>query len=353
MQAPKNGFFYVLDRATGELLSAEKFGKVTWAEKIDLTTGRPVEAPGVRYEKEQVVMWPSSFGAHNWHSMSFNPQTGLMYIPYQEVPGVYRNEGAAFKKIDGLNTGTGFSDTHEIPREAVSGALLAWDPVRQREAWRVPHSFYWNGGTLSTAGNLVFQGTADGQLHAYSADKGQRLWSFAAQTGIVAAPISFSLDGEQYVAVMAGWGGAAPLIGGDAALAPGVRNLSRLLVFKLGGQAGLPPLPQATTVAVQRTPQPVEASAADVDAGKLLYGSYCSMCHGVGAVSGGLIPDLRHTDQWRRDNFQQIVRDGILRPLGMPSFKNSLSAAEVEQIKAYVMRREYDDYLKAQQAAKP
>ena len=152
---------------------------------------------------------------------------------------------------------------------------------------------------------------------------------------------------------MAGWGGAAPLIGGDAALAPGVRNLSRLLVFKLGGQAGLPPLPQATTVAVQRTPQPVEASAADVDAGKLLYGSYCSMCHGVGAVSGGLIPDLRHTDQWRRDNFQQIVRDGILRPLGMPSFKNSLSAAEVEQIKAYVMRREYDDYLKAQQAAKP
>ena len=156
------GFFYVLDRATGELLSAEKFGKVTWAEKIDLTTGRPVEAPGVRYEKEQVVMWPSSFGAHNWHSMSFNPQTGLMYIPYQEVPGVYRNEGAAFKKIDGLNTGTGFSDTHEIPREAVSGALLAWDPVRQREAWRVPHSFYWNGGTLSTAGNLVFQGTADG-----------------------------------------------------------------------------------------------------------------------------------------------------------------------------------------------
>nr|WP_100548749.1 MULTISPECIES: PQQ-dependent dehydrogenase, methanol/ethanol family [unclassified Pseudomonas] len=353
MQAPKNGFFYVLDRATGELLSAEKFGKVTWAEKVDLATGRPVEVPGSRYEQEQVVMWPSPFGAHSWHSMSFNPQTGLMYIPYQEIPGVYRNEGATFKKIDGFNTGTGFSDTHEIPRDAVSGALLAWDPVRQREAWRVPHSFYWNGGTLNTAGNLVFQGTADGQLHAYSADKGQRLWSFAAQTGIVAAPISFSLDGEQYVAVMAGWGGVAPLIGGDAALAPGVRNLSRLLVFKLGGQSSLPPLPQATTIAVQRTPQAVQASAADLDTGKLLYGNYCSMCHGVGAVSGGLIPDLRHTDQWRRDNFQQIVRDGILRPLGMPSFKNSLSVAEVEQIKAYVMSREYEDHLKAQQAARP
>ncbi|MGV8675568.1 PQQ-dependent dehydrogenase, methanol/ethanol family [Pseudomonas aeruginosa] len=356
MQAPKNGFFYVLDRATGELLSAEKFGKVTWAEKIDLATGKPVEVPGVRYEKEPIVMWPSPFGAHGWHSMSYNPQTGLVYIPYQEIPGVYRNEGKDFKVRKGFNTGAGFSDATEIPREAVSGALLAWDPVKQKEAWRVPYPHYWNGGTLSTAGNLVFQGTAAGNLVAYSADKGKQLWSFAAQTGVVAAPITYSFEGEQYVAVMAGWGGVAPLIGGDAALAPGLGNHSRLLVFKLGGKATLPPLPEKKSVASPRVPQPVKASAEVLAAGQQLYGSYCSVCHGVGAVSGGLIPDLRMSDDSRRSIFSMIVLDGVLRPLGMPSFKDSLTAEDVEKIKQYVMSREYADHLKTQQpatAAKP
>ncbi|WP_371229575.1 PQQ-dependent dehydrogenase, methanol/ethanol family [Pseudomonas sp. QE6] len=349
MQAPKNGFFYVLDRETGKLLSAEKFGKVTWAERIDLATGRPVEAPGVRYEKKPIVMWPSPFGAHNWHSMSYNPQTGLVYIPYQEVPGVYRNEGKDFLRRKGFNTGAGFSDTTEVPREAVSGALLAWDPVKQKEAWRVPYPHYWNGGTLSTAGNLVFQGTAAGNLMAYSADKGEKLWSFSAQTGIVAAPITYSYKREQYVAIMAGWGGVAPLIGGDAAKAPGVGNVSRLLVFKLDGKATLPPLPEKAVATTPRTPKPVVASAADLATGQQLYGSYCSVCHGVGAMSGGLVPDLRKTDDSRRSMFQQIVREGVLRPLGMPSFGDSLSAEDVEKIKLYVMSREYVDYTKEQQ----
>lgn len=349
MQAPKNGFFYVLDRRTGELLSAEKFGKVTWAEKVDLKTGRPVEAPGVRYENKPIVMWPSPFGAHGWHSMSFNPQTGLMYIPYQEIPGVYRNEGKDFVRKKGFNTGAGFSDATEIPREAVSGALVAWDPVKQKEAWRVPYPNYWNGGTLSTGGNLVFQGTAQGKFVAYSADKGKQLWSFDAQTGIVAAPISYTFEGEQYVAVMAGWGGVAPLIGGDAAKAPGVNNVSRLLVFKLGGKASLPPLPEKAVVTSTRVPKPVEVSAAVLKEGQELYGNYCSVCHGVGAVSGGLIPDLRHTDDGRRAMFPMIVIDGALRPLGMPSFKGSLDKDEVEKIKQYVMSREYADYAKAQQ----
>lgn len=350
MQAPKNGFFYVLDRETGKLLSAEKFGKVTWAERVDLATGRPVEAPGVRYEKEPIVMWPSPFGAHSWHSMSYNPQTGLVYIPYQEIPGVYRNEGKDFVRRKGFNTGAGFSDATEIPREAVSGALLAWDPVKQKEAWRVPYPHYWNGGTLSTAGNLVFQGTAAGNLVAYSADKGKELWSFAAQTGIVAAPMTYSYKGEQYVAIMAGWGGVAPLIGGDAAKAPGVGNVSRLLVFKLDGKASLPPLPEKQVAALNRIPQPVHASDADLKAGQQLYGSYCSVCHGVGAMSGGLVPDLRKSDDSRRSLFQQIVREGVLRPLGMPSFGDTLSVDDVEKIKAYVMSREYADYTKEQQS---
>ncbi|MCU1730953.1 MULTISPECIES: PQQ-dependent dehydrogenase, methanol/ethanol family [unclassified Pseudomonas] len=351
MQAPKNGFFYILDRKTGELLSAEKFGKVTWAEKVDLKTGRPVEAPGVRYEDKPIVMWPSPFGAHNWHSMSYNPDTGLVYIPYQEIPGVYRNESKEFVRRKAFNTGAGFSDGEEVPREVVSGALLAWDPVKQKEAWRVPYPHYWNGGTLTTAGNLVFQGTAAGNLIAYSADKGQQLWSFDAQTGLVAAPITYSFQGEQYVAIMAGWGGVAPLIGGDAAKAPGVGNISRLLVFKLGGKASLPALPEKPAVAAARVPEAVHASAADLSTGKQLYGAYCSVCHGVGAQSGGLIPDLRKTDESRRAMFQQIVREGVLRPLGMPAFGDSLSADDVEKIKAYVMNREYLDYQKQQTAA--
>ncbi|MER2099674.1 MAG: PQQ-dependent dehydrogenase, methanol/ethanol family, partial [Pseudomonas qingdaonensis] len=336
MQAPKNGFFYVLDRTNGKLISAEKFGKVTWAEKVDLATGRPVEAPGVRYEKEPIVMWPSPFGAHNWHSMSFNPGTGLVYIPYQEVPGVYRNEGKDFVTRKAFNTAAGFADATDVPAAVVSGALLAWDPVKQKAAWKVPYPTHWNGGTLSTAGNLVFQGTAAGQMHAYSADKGEALWQFEAQSGIVAAPMTFELAGRQYVAIMAGWGGVATLTGGESMNLPGMKNRSRLLVFALDGKAQLPP-PAPAPAKVERVPQPVTAAPEQVQAGKQLYGQFCSVCHGMGTISGGLIPDLRQSSDATREHFQQIVLQDALKPLGMPSFDDSLKPEEVEQIKLYVM----------------
>ncbi|MGE8439858.1 MAG: PQQ-dependent dehydrogenase, methanol/ethanol family [Pseudomonas palmensis] len=350
MQAPKNGFFYVLDRTNGKLISAEKFGKVTWAEKVDLATGRPVEAPGVRYEKEPIVMWPSPFGAHNWHSMSFNPGTGLVYIPYQEVPGVYRNEGKDFVTRKAFNTAAGFADATDVPAAVVSGALLAWDPVKQKAAWKVPYPTHWNGGTLSTAGNLVFQGTAAGQMHAYSADKGEALWQFEAQSGIVAAPMTFELAGRQYVAIMAGWGGVATLTGGESMNLPGMKNRSRLLVFALDGKAQLPPPPLAPAK-VERVPQPVTAAPEQVQAGKQLYGQFCSVCHGMGTISGGLIPDLRQSSDATREHFQQIVLQGALKPLGMPSFDDSLKPEEVEQIKLYVMSREYEDYMARHKAA--
>lgn len=349
MQAPKNGFFYVLDRETGKLLSAEKYGKVTWAERIDLATGRPVEAKGARYEKAPKLIWPSPFGAHSWHAMSYSPDTGLVYIPYQEVPGLYSNEEGSYIRRKGHNTGAGFAKATEFPREVVSGALLAWDPSKQKEAWRVPYANYWNGGTLSTGGNLVFQGTATGELVAYSADKGRKLWSFPAQTGIVAAPISYRYQGEQFIAVMAGWGGVGPMTGGDAALAPGVRNISRLLVFKLGGNDSLPPMPQISDTVPKRASHPSKASKEDLAEGQTLYGAYCSFCHGVGVVSGGIVPDLRKTDQGRREMFQQIVREGILLPLGMPSFGDTLSTKEVEQIKQYTLQREYEDSTNAKE----
>lgn len=346
MQAPKNGFFYVLDRETGKLLSAEKFGKVTWAERIDLATGRPVEVPGTRYTDKPVVQWPGGFGAHNWHPMSYNPITGLVYIPYHEVPGVFRNEGKEFLfKPRRFNAGTGFADATDFPRDSVSGALVAWDPVTQQARWRVPYAHYYNGGTLTTAGNLVFQGTADGRMVAYSADRGEKLWEFAAQTGIVAGPVTYEVRGEQYVAVMAGWGGAAAVVGGDAARAPGVRNVSRLLIFKLDGKASLPPLRQAGPGPLPK-PQPVNASAEKIEAGRKVYGETCLQCHGVGVVSGGLIPDLRRSSADTLNALNEIVLKGALAPLGMPGFGDALTEQDVDNLKAYILFRANEDYAK-------
>lgn len=351
MQAPKNGFFYMLDRATGKLISAEKFGKVTWAEKIDLATGRPVEAKGVRYEDKPVLMWPGPLGAHNWHPMSYNPMTGLVYIPYQEIPAGYRNEGKAFKmKKAGFNDGSGSSDLTEFPKEYASGALLAWDPVKQKEAWRVPYPYYWNGGTLSTAGNLVFQGTADGRMVAYAADSGVKLWEFGTQTGVVAGPMTYELDGEQYVAVMAGWGGVAPMFGGDASNVPGKRNISRLIVFKLGGNARLS-TPSPLPAAPDRIPAAVNAPAEVIASGKGLYHTNCAMCHGVGVVSGGLVPDLRHSADGVRGAFKDVVLNGALQIRGMPSFAGILSEPDVEAIKTYVLSKEREDFEKSKATA--
>ncbi len=345
MQAPKNGFFYVLDRASGELLSAEKFGKVTWAERVDMATGRPVETADARYQKETLVMWPSPLGAHNWHSMSFSPLTGLVYIPYQEIPGTYSNEAGSFVRKRAFNTAAGSSEITELPREYTSGALLAWDPVKQEAAWRVERPNHWNGGTLVTGGNLVFQGTSAGQLEAYSADKGQPLWKFDAQTGVIAAPMTYEHKGEQYVALMAGWGGSGALIGGDAAVATGVRNVSRMLVFKLGGDKQLPAL--AALAESGRTPEPVVAAAKDLAAGEKIYSQYCAVCHGVGVVGGGVIPDLRHSTDAVREAWDAIVLHGAYQTNGMAAFSDSLNSEEAKQIRLYTMQREYDTWLQS------
>jgi len=346
MQAPKNGFFYVLDRATGELLSAEKFGKVTWAERIDMATGRPVEAPNARYENEPALIWPSPFGAHNWHSMSYSPLTGLVYLPYQEIPATYANEGGNFVVRNAFNTGAGL-ENRSLPREYATGALIAWDPEKQTPAWRVERPNHWNGGTLVTAGNLVFQGTSAGQLEAYTADKGDLLWQFPTQTGVIAAPMTYQHNGQQYIALMAGWGGAAALFGGDAAVATGTRNISRMLVFKLDGKAQLSSPPQQQ--AIDRVPQPVVAAASDIEQGALNYGIYCTVCHGVGAVGGGTIPDLRYSSDAVRDAWEAIVLQGAFRGKGMASFADSLSSEQAQQIKLYIMQREYESWAEVQQ----
>ncbi len=345
MQAPKNGFFYVIDRVTGEFISAEKYTKSTWATHVDKETGRPVEVEGARYEKSATdLIYPGPLGGHNWHPMSYSPDTGLVYVPAQEIPWIYEADKDFVYHRDTWNTGTNIAAA-AAPESAkdrdqllalVRGHVSAWDPVKQQERWRIQHEGPWNGGILSTAGNVIFQGNAKGQFVAYSADEGKSLWSFPAQTGIVAAPITYRVDGEQYIAVMAGWGGSFALGGGDAADRNKVRNVSRLLTFKLGGEDELAPLvEQEITI----DPPPLTADAATVAQGKQLFFETCAVCHGDGAVGGGVTPDLRAQTPEKFGLWLGVVLGGMHKERGMVSFASTLSVEEVEAIKAYVISR--------------
>ena len=340
MQAPKNGFFYVLDRATGELLSAKNFSPVNWASHIDMKTGRPVLIEENLYGEEGKLIIPSPQGAHDWHSMSYSPLTGLVYIPEQEMWWLYsRDPNFKHKKWSwniGANPNASVPGAWEKMRD-VKGSLLAWNPVTQTKAWQVPLPDPWNGGVVSTAGNLVVQGEADGRFVIYSADKGEKLWAMDIQTGAVAAPITYMVDGEQYIAVNAGWGGALVQIGGTISAvhhAPG-----RVLAFKLGGTAKLPDLPPSP-----RVPQPpaMTASKETVARGQGLYGGNCANCHGFDAVSGGAMPDLRYMSPETHGLFNDIVLKGILVNSGMASFSDVLSEDDVKAIHAYLISRAHE-----------
>jgi quinohemoprotein ethanol dehydrogenase len=335
MQAPKNGFFYVLDRATGELISAEPYVNPTWAKEIDKKTGRPVEVPGVRYKDALTIVKPGAFGGHNWQPMSFNPQTGLVYIPAQDAFFAYSQDKSFKHRPGGWNTGTDFSILKAAPPFVPTGHLLAWDPVAQKERWRVAYKSIWNGGTLTTAGNLVFQGTADGRFVAYSADKGEKLWEVSVGTGIIAAPVTYELDGVQYVSVMAGWGGAFALVGGNAT--GNANGSGMLLTFALNAKQ---PLPEAIAMKLTAvTPIESNASPEKIDAGAGLFAQWCATCHGVAAAGGGATPDLRYSSSQTFDKYAEIILEGKRSSQGMPSFKQWLNADDVEAIRAFVLKR--------------
>jgi quinohemoprotein ethanol dehydrogenase len=338
MQAPKNGFFYVLDRVTGELLSAEPYVQTSWATGVDGSTGRPIEVPEARFKDAPMVVFPSPYGGHNWHPMAYSPLTGLVYIPALEMPNFYGN-APAFQYTPGLwNLAVDNALTESVPPEFVAGHLAAWDPVKQEEVWRVQYPLTWAGGVLATAGNLVFQGVPGGTFAAYRASDGAKLWEVPSGSGIIAPPVTYAQDGEQYVAVMAGWGGAFALVGGDAARAAGVRaSPGRLLVFKLGGAAELPapqPLPSLEVSVLES-----EASAEEVREGFVLFNSYCVVCHGFGAVGGGVLPDLRLSEESTYATWDQIVLEGSFSSRGMPSFANHVSSEQLGLIKSYVIDR--------------
>jgi len=353
MQAPKNGFFYVLDRATGELLSAEKYVEATWASHVDLESGRPVETENADHRTEAKITRPAPFGGHSWHPMAYSEATGLVYIPAMENQAEY-STAEVFEYLPGGHWNLAQANTLMLPpmgetlirgvtRRLMTGHLLAWDPSAQREAWRVPQSSMWNGGVLATAGGLVFQGSGDGHLYAYRADSGERLWQGWAGSGVVAPPVTFEIDDEQYVAVMAGWGGAAPLTFDMPDTARG--QPGRLLVFKLDGSATLPP-PEPPAELIE--PPPRTGSEETVKAGELLYAEHCGRCHGTALMSSAVVPDLRRLSPARHEVFRSIVLDGVLQGTGMAGFADVLDASDADAIQAYVLDAANDQWEEAQ-----
>ena len=355
MQAPKNGFFYVLDRATGELISANNYVPQNWTSGIDMKTGRPVEKPESRYDRTGTPFMgmPGAGGGHNWQPMAFSPPHGLVYIPAIEASFPYFPEsGWKHDPRRGFNVGVDLAagsmppvpEVRKGAREGTKGALIAWDPVQQRERWRVPHVNAWNGGLLATAGDLVFQGNATGEFAAYHAASGARLWSFPTQTGVIAPPVTYSIDGVQYVALLAGWGGIWSLApGGVLSEKPGpIANISRLLVFRLDGKASLPPAPPLARLPID--PPAFGGTEAQVRTGGYDFGRYCSQCHGDAAIGASLVPDLRRSAMLQAaDAWNTVVRDGVLKDNGMVGFADTLSPDRIEAIRQYVIRRANED----------
>ncbi len=363
LHAPKNGFFYVLDAKTGKFISGTAYATVNWATGLDPVSGKPKVVPAAFYDKTGVpfVSVPGAAGAHSWQPMSYSPKTGLVYIPANEAGFPYAAAGRDWKLTNiGFQTGIDPSKTampavaaiRDGARAATTGTLIAWDPVKQKPAWKVAQVGPWNGGVLSTAGNLVFQGNATGKFVAYAADSGKELWSAPTQTGVIAAPMTYSVNGEQYVAILAGWGGVWDIATGVLADKSGsTRNISRLLVFKIGANGHLPAPPPLAKLPLD--PPPVTGTPQQIALGAEHYGRYCGACHGDAAVAGGLNPDLRHSGMINKaTDFRAIVLGGALKSNGMVSFAEVLSPADAETIRHYLIKRANED-LALERSAKP
>lgn len=349
MQAPKNGFFYVVDRTNGKLINASQFiPGVNWATGYG-PDGRPIENPAARYYKtgKPFLAVPSAIAAHNWQPMSFNPKVGLAFVPAQIVGAGYlaASDPLNQAKPIGFNVGENlgalmYPRDPAVIKAATAGAtglLVAWDPVANKPRWTVKYPTPWNGGTMTTAGNLVFQGTAMGEFRAYAADTGKQLFAYPVGTGVMAGAATYRVNGVQYVAVLAGRGGALPLsLGYAMGASRTVPNVPRLLVFKLGGTAKLPASPAPDTAPVQLpattgTPQQVAQ-------GQALFGRYCQVCHGASAAGGGVLPNLQRSGTLgSQDAWHSILIDGALKDQGMVSFAKVLTPAEAQLIRLYVI----------------
>ena len=335
LHAPKNGFFFVIDRTNGKFISAKNFVDVNWATGYD-ASGRPMEVASARGDEPYDTV-PGPYGAHNWHPMSFNPQTGLVYLPAQNIAVNFTSEkafeqnaatpgkfGAAF----GWNVGYMLNATP--PKAPIYGRLIAWDPVKQKEAWRVDYPAPWNGGTLTTAGNLVFQGTADGRFVAYDASTGKSLWETPTGTGVVAAASTYMLDGVQYVSIAVGWGG----VFGITDRASQLNSPGTVYTFALGGKAKLPEFVKYQT---ENLLEGVPYDKAQYDEGTAIYVAACAQCHAVpGVDNGGNVRNLAFVPKEEIVNLKDIVFNGPFKDRGMPDFTGKLKEEDIPKLQAFI-----------------
>jgi quinohemoprotein ethanol dehydrogenase len=329
--APRNGFIYVLDAASGHLLEAKPYGATRWASAIDLKTGRPVESVGFA-----AGPGPERGAGKTWWPMSYNPITGLVYIPAYDLR------------------------THQSPGEtALDGRLVAWDPIAQSVRWSVEQPLQTNGGVLSTAGNLVFQGEGTGEFAAYAADTGRKLWSVQTGSAIDSVPVSFRVKGEQYIVIPVGWGSASRLFQPARMMATpkSKRGPARLLAFKLGATTVFPTPPDVVP-AVPRPPARI-GTAAVIEQGERLFESHvCGGCHGPGLDGSGAwtvdgaVPDLRYAPAEVHQQWDAIVLGGSHREQGMMAFGvaqqypdiSALTGEQASAIHAYVIDQSWKAY---------
>ncbi len=363
MQAPKNGFFYVLDRETGKLLSAEKYAHVTWAERIDLDSGRPVETGQSDYSETPRWVAPGPIGANNWQPSAYSPKEGLFYISGRESVFLYHvhpdytgpesydlRQGLTNNGFDVLGLPDLMSASQASPAVEMAGMLKAFNPRSGKLQWQVELPHFWNGGLLATAGSLVFIGTADGKFQAYDSAEGVKLWEFDTWSSIISSPISYRLNGEQYIALTTGTGMASHTMGYSGPTASyRYGNASHLLVFKLDSRT---PFPEPDLV--DRTiPEATKGLVVDGDVvrGKRLYHTYCHVCHGGTVRSDGVIPDLRLMNLAVHQIFANIVLDGVFQVKGMPSFSDLLQKEDANDIHAYILERIAEDRRLEQESA--
>lgn len=383
MQAPKNGFFYVLDRRTGELLSAQPYATVNWASHIDRATGRPVETAQAEYFHRPRLIFPGPQGAHNWQPMSYSPRTGLVYIPVKEAGAIWTMPDQAFEyQKGGLNSHSQYIFTtpgewgldsplaqtmqpiaallEGQPDPTIRGFLRAWDPVKQSLAWEREtsgpwvgsmHAFWNGGGVLSTAGSLVFQGRGTGRFVALDAETGEELHGIDVGSSMMAAPMSYAIDGVQYIAILTGVGGGNgnDYVPGMAAYTYG--NQGRLVVFRLGG--GEVPRRQKVAreeIALAMPPLPRRGSAAQVAAGSALFVRNCAKCHANIDGRGAGIPDLKFMSAATHSEFRAILLEGARVDRGMGDFSDLLSEEEVVALQVYLIDEAWRHWEKHTQA---
>ncbi|WP_202842590.1 PQQ-dependent dehydrogenase, methanol/ethanol family [Luteimonas saliphila] len=339
LHAPKNGFFYVLDRKDGTLISADQFANtVTWAERIDLATGRPVEHPNARYRDGYFIGYPGQWGAHPVAAMSFSRKTKLVYLPTSESYTVYSDppnlESWTHPPGMRVSSGIGPAPANIPPQPPPSSYLQAWDPVGKRRVWEVPLTGMQNGAVLSTGGNLVLQGQVTGELSAYAADTGKKLWSFDAQVGVAAQPITYLAGGKQYITVLAGWRGT-----GASGLAQEWNYYTqkrRVLTFVLDGEASLPAAENAPLPYLDDPSLVIDEAKAEI--GREVFHRNCHVCHGPRLISGGAAPDLRRGGTaLNAEALGAVLQQGALVPRGMPQFEE-MPDSEVEGLVHYIRR---------------